>query len=244
MFEGYRDTIAYHLDLPCTWSSFNIYVLSREIAQHTNVCLSGEGMDELFGGYIRYLLLKHELALYDVEQLKLYDPLINRYLGRLEERYFRLINRSSSDFTASRVYQFVARVFQQFDPIHAMGMVDFYTTMQIMLHMNDRMGMAHGLEIRSAFLDHRLVTYAFCMPSRYKINGYVPKYIIRQVARNLIPRKVYERIDKRGFITPFNLWFGGNEGNEFDRSRYRQWMFEDWRHAFFGSVPSTSKSEG
>lgn len=244
MFEGYRDTIAYHLDLPCTWSSFNIYVLSREIAQHTNVCLSGEGMDELFGGYIRYLLLKHELALYDVEQLKLYDPLINRYLGRLEERYFRLINRSSSDFTASRVYQFVARVFQQFDPIHAMGIIDFYTTMQIMLHMNDRMGMAHGLEIRSAFLDHRLVTYAFCMPSRYKINGYVPKYIIRQVARNLIPRKVYERIDKRGFITPFNLWFGGNEGNEFDRSRYRQWVFEDWLHAFFGSVPSTSKSEG
>jgi len=71
----------------------------------------------------------------------------------------------------------------------------------------DRNSMAHGLESRMPFLDHRLVSYVFWLSSDFKINNGLSKYILRTALRKDIPKKIQERRDKIGFETPEAEWF-------------------------------------
>jgi asparagine synthase (glutamine-hydrolysing) len=70
--------------------------------------------------------------------------------------------------------------------------------------------MAHSVEARLPFLDHRLVEYAFKLPPEWKMRGPWNKYILRQALSNVIPKSVSERMDKFGFPTPVGEWFRGN----------------------------------
>lgn len=75
-----------------------------------------------------------------------------------------------------------------------------------MLVKVDRMSMANGLEVRSPFLDHHVVEYAFSLPSRYKINGNDRKRIVRDAFRSILPTELYHR-PKKGFDVPMLNWF-------------------------------------
>jgi asparagine synthase (glutamine-hydrolysing) len=70
----------------------------------------------------------------------------------------------------------------------------------------DRMSMAHGLEVRSPFLDHELAEFAFCMPARSKVIGLSLKRPLRRLARELLPREILAR-PKHGFGVPLDRWF-------------------------------------
>lgn len=72
----------------------------------------------------------------------------------------------------------------------------------------DRMSMATSIELRVPFLDHRLVEYAASMPSKYKLKGLDPKYILKQVVKNRLPESVIKR-KKMGFPTPLEIMFRG-----------------------------------
>lgn len=75
-----------------------------------------------------------------------------------------------------------------------------------MLVKVDRMSMANGLEVRSPFLDHEVVEYAFTLPSKYKIKGNDRKRIVRDAFRSLLPIELYHR-PKKGFDVPMLNWF-------------------------------------
>ncbi len=77
------------------------------------------------------------------------------------------------------------------------------TSIQTLLHYEDRMAMAHGVESRVPFLDHRLVEFAFSLPSSYKINPPHGKYVHREAMKDIIPAAIYNRKDKAIFSTPF-----------------------------------------
>ncbi len=84
------------------------------------------------------------------------------------------------------------------------------TSIQTLLHYEDRMAMAHGVESRVPFLDHRLVELAFSLPSAYKINPPFGKYVHREAMQGIIPQEIYERKDKAIFSTPFySGWMKG-----------------------------------
>ena len=70
-----------------------------------------------------------------------------------------------------------------------------------MLHKVDQMSMAHSLEVRVPFLDHRLVEFAFGLPASYKINGQMKKRVVQDAARGLLPAELYNR-PKHGFDVP------------------------------------------
>lgn len=70
----------------------------------------------------------------------------------------------------------------------------------------DRMSMAHGLEVRSPFLDHHLVEYALRLPRRHRIKGMTLKRILKASVADLLPREVTGR-RKRGFAVPLDRWF-------------------------------------
>jgi len=240
-FEAFHEDIVYSLDLPCTWTSFNLFCLLDRVREDCKVTLTGEGLDELFGGYHRYLLLYHDEQIRQSEALGEYGYLIEKYYGAASERYARLINRCEEPNDA-RVKDYLRRIIEPHfermgDVVHGMGLVDFYTTMQVLLHMADRMNMAYSMENRSPFLDPRLVQFAFSMPSRFKIRDGVTKYIIKRIARKFIPREIADRKDKRGFLAPLNVWFGWAQGGKYDRTAYRRKCFADWLRVFFSEQP-------
>lgn len=77
-----------------------------------------------------------------------------------------------------------------------------------MLRKVDQMSMANSLEVRTPFLDHRLVNFSFSLSSNFKINGEMKKRIVQDAAKNLLPEKLYNR-PKQGFEVPLHSWFSG-----------------------------------
>jgi asparagine synthase (glutamine-hydrolysing) len=79
-----------------------------------------------------------------------------------------------------------------------------------LLQKVDRMSMANSLEVRSPFLDYRLVELAANIPDQFKIRGDISKYILKYSMRNVLPDIVLNRKTKRGFSIPVSKWFRGN----------------------------------
>jgi asparagine synthase (glutamine-hydrolysing) len=75
-----------------------------------------------------------------------------------------------------------------------------------MLRKVDLMSMGNSLEVRTPFLDHRLVNFSFSLNSDYKINKNMKKRIVQDAARSLLPEEIYNR-PKQGFEVPLLPWF-------------------------------------
>ncbi len=209
---GLFDDIIYHLDQPIssssTISSFN---LARHARKFFKVVLNGQGADELFGGYGRYVLLHHEVELGRVPFFAQYTPMARRFwnpniFGDPALRYLELNQRVPP--RTSLPADAVRNLFSYHTDILAqMGYTDAVITLQDLIKMDDR-GCAHvGLESRSPFLDHRIVEFAFRLPGRYKIRaGGSTKWILREVAREFVPLEIVERKDKMGMVSPVGRW--------------------------------------
>jgi asparagine synthase (glutamine-hydrolysing) len=93
------------------------------------------------------------------------------------------------------------------DPLDRMLYTDFVTRLpEHSLMMTDRMTMAHGLEARSPFLDHKLVEYLAKVPSRIKVQHGQPKHLMRKLAKEYLPGSIVNR-QKQGFMFPIAYWF-------------------------------------
>ena len=77
------------------------------------------------------------------------------------------------------------------------------------LFISDRMSMANSLEVRTPFLDHELVEFAFKVKSTFKLNRMKTKYILKDTFSDLIPKQILNR-GKYGFEAPFNVWLKNN----------------------------------
>lgn len=233
-----REEIAYSIDTPCTWTSFTLWML-LESAKKDNlkVIMNGDGADEIFAGYHRYHLLNHDEQIHKLEAMSQYSYLIGKYYGSAVDRYMKLVNRAENMYS-QRVNEYLSKTIGYYhevmneDIIHFMGLNDFYSTMQILLQMSDRIHMAHSIENRSPFLDHRLMQFAFSMPSKYKIKNGTSKWALKEVSKKFIPKEISERVDKRGFSAPINKWFKWDTKGKYNRSIYKNMVFEDWVKKF------------
>lgn len=235
-FLSYRNKIIYHLDLPATWTSFSLFCVIKELSKACRIFLTGEGIDEIFGGYHRYHLLVHDQKIHELEAMNKYTYLIDKYYGSPVERYCRLINRSTNIYCERNNRYLKKMVESHFNclngVVHGMGMTDLFTTLQIILHMSDRMSMAFGVENRAPFLDHRLLAFGFGMPEKYKIKNNITKHIIKDIARKFVPVEIVDRKDKKGFMAPVNAWFGWGNNGKYDRSGYKKAVYGDWYNVF------------
>lgn len=251
------------LDQPvATASVIAEFMLAEKAREHgIKVILGGQGADEIFGGYVRYLLMHWERRIGDMEELRNYHSLARFFwnpavFGDPVERYFDLVRRQPPADRAP----YVERVRSYFDRheqlIDKMGHFDAAMTLTSLLTMNDRACAAVGLENRCPFLDHRLVEFAFRIPERYKINGGGTKQILRRALRGIVPDAILDRKDKKGLVVPFAQWLNGplqawtselesglttrlrvpGDGGlrgEFDRGRYMRVCLELWFREFF-----------
>src|SRR5207253_6026902 len=76
------------------------------------------------------------------------------------------------------------------------------------LYKCDRMSMAHSLEVRPPFLDHRIVEFAASLPQNFKVRGVTTKFLLKEVMRGKLPAAVIDR-KKTGFDIPAHDWFRG-----------------------------------
>jgi len=95
-----------------------------------------------------------------------------------------------------------------------------YTDMKMvltndMLRKVDAMSMANSLEVRTPFLDHRLVNFAFSLPSKFKINADMKKKILQDTFREELPEEIYQR-PKHGFEVPLLNWFQNELRNKIE----------------------------
>jgi asparagine synthase (glutamine-hydrolysing) len=74
-----------------------------------------------------------------------------------------------------------------------------------MLHKSDRMGMAHGIEVRVPFLDHRIVGFSAAISDSLKLNGLTEKYLLRKAMRDCLPKRIVQR-KKQRFYVPIDAW--------------------------------------
>ena len=233
-----REDISYHLDTPCTWTSFTLWMLlERAKKDGVKIVMSGEGADEMFAGYHRYHLLHHDEQIHNLEAMKQYSYLIGKYHGSASSRYAKLVNRCENPYN-EKVNRYLDETIGNYsskmseDIVHFMGLNDFYSTMQVLLQMSDRLNMAHSIENRSPFLDHRLVQYAFSIQSKYKIKNGITKWILKEVSKKFIPNEISNRTDKRGFAAPINKWYEWDKNGKYNRSAYKNMVFEDWKKSF------------
>lgn len=92
------------------------------------------------------------------------------------------------------------------------------TNLPMLLRYEDRNSMAHSIEARVPFLDHRLVEFALRLGDRWKIVGGDTKSVLRRAMDGILPDLVRDRRDKLGFATPEEAWFRGPLRNEVEAS--------------------------
>ena len=223
-----------------------VWYLSRMTREHVTVALSGEGADELFGGYLTYLAdraARHCRHVPDAAR-RLVLSAMDRYLPvsdekiSLEYKLKRWLEGSRLDPDEAHFFwngTFSAEQRQRICPASdgsglraLVGALDLdpraqglnryllidqhYYLPDDILYKADRMSMAHSLEVRPPFLDHRIVEFAASLPEDLKIRSFRQKYILKELMRDKLPPSITRR-KKTGFDIPAHDWFRGTLRN-------------------------------
>jgi asparagine synthase (glutamine-hydrolysing) len=162
------------------------YLLSQEVSKHVKVALSGQGADEVFGGYSwhpPFLEINDPLAEYkkryfdwshdDLAQLLSEQYLDEDHSGQFVEQF---MEKAKSGAAIDRVLELDTKIMMVDDPVKRV----------------DNMTMAFGLEARVPFLDHELVELAARIPARLKVES-GGKYILKETARRYLSTDIIDR---------------------------------------------------
>lgn len=233
--EEYWDKLSmiqYYMDQPLAdASAIALYFLGNETSKYVKVAMSGEGSDELFGGYNIYR-----------------EPLENKAYDVIPFPIRRLIGRIASHFPKKRGFNFLVRhsktlqeryvgnafifdekekdkLLKERNGVNPLDVTrpywertkgkDTVTQMQYldinvwMVHdillKADKMSMANSLEVRVPFLDKEVFEVASRIPRQYKVEGEVTKRAFRKTALEVLPEKVADK-KKLGFPVPIRVW--------------------------------------
>lgn len=231
--------IVWYLDEPVADPALvPLFFIAREARKHVKVVLSGEGADELFGGYTIY---REPLS------LKAFDRVprgLRRGLGKaskslpdgmrgksllhrgsltLEERYYGNARSFSDEQLQSTLAQFdpewthtdvTAPIYAEsagWDPVARMQHLDLFTWLRgDILVKADKMTMANSLELRVPFLDPEVFAVASKLPYDQKITRTTTKYALRRALEPIVPAHVLHRA-KLGFPVPIRHWLRSGE---------------------------------
>jgi asparagine synthase (glutamine-hydrolysing) len=227
------ETLSKILDQPFADPSIvPTFLLSKFAREEVVVALSGDGGDEGFGGYERYRagrfldLINPLLAANPAKFLpgnRIANPRLRKLMKHssfqsLSSRYrgfqslfqhddmqsivdFELLKKSWSDDFLNHWNSIPTK-----DRIRKMQEMDIRTYLPgDLMYKVDMASMANSLEVRSPFLDYRVVEFGLSLPAKYKIGGGENKHILREIAREFVPARLIDR-PKMGFGIPRARW--------------------------------------
>lgn len=233
---GMLPTIQYHMDEPqSNPSTMPLYFLSKLVKDNdVTVVLSGEGADEIFGGYEWYGLDEGQKKLKKLPNfilkpaaslakhlpnfrgkttlLRAGRPVEETFIGQAlvfeEDEAKDILN---SDYQQSRsvkdITDKVYSLVQGKDDVTKKQFLDIKLFMAgDILQKADKMSMAHSLELRVPFLDKEVMKVGEQIGSEQKIINGTTKYVLRKAAEKSLPEEWFKR-KKKGFPVPIKLWF-------------------------------------
>lgn len=259
--------IQYYMDEPLADpSAIALYFVAEIASKHVKVCLSGEGADEIFGGYNIYQE-PFTVSWY----YKIPFP-IRKFIGvlatpfrnhsgfnflirrgkKIEDRYIgnafifdtyeidKVLNYKSNKKYTDLTKPYYKHC-KNYDDVMKMQYIDFnFWLVGDILLKADKMSMANSLEVRVPYLDRVLVDYARHLPTKYKVNEKVTKYAFREVAKEVLDKKVANK-KKLGFPVPIRVWLREEdtynlvkntflEGSEFFNTKYLIELLDDHKN--------------
>jgi asparagine synthase (glutamine-hydrolysing) len=239
--QNYQE-MTWHHDYPVYGSSPAVnYLLMKKIKKSgIGVVLCGQGNDEMAGGY------KHAFYRFYAQLIKSgkWETFINEFPVYLSDKSlggsFSKISKIIASFLLkeSSIYKLDAyfqknmlsstfndfKVFNNVEDLETDKLSNFLynnmmsTSVQTLLHFEDRNSMASSLEGRVPFLDHKLAEFLFSLPPEYKIHENKGKYIHRKAMQGIVPEGVITRKDKVGYLAPGEHYWMKNEMKEFVES--------------------------
>jgi asparagine synthase (glutamine-hydrolysing) len=237
------EELAYYSDEPfADAGAVPIWYLSKLSRQHATVALSGEGADELFGGYVTYqadhlasyIRLLPEVARRSLLGAVKYLPVSNEKIP-FEYKLKRFLEGSllspdeahtywNGAFSRTQQEQLLLRTnhIRVQDLFEAdlpepnrdgslnrfLAFDQRYYLTDDLLQKVDRMSMAHSIEVRPPYLDHRIIEFAASLPDQFKVNGRTLKVLLKQLMKSKLPKSVIRR-KKTGLDIPTHDWLRG-----------------------------------
>lgn len=250
--------VQYHMDEPLpNPSALPLYFVAQTAAKQVKVVLSGEGADELFGGYNYY---QEPLEFEQYQKLPLFlrkgissfakrlPPMHGKHFlvkGSLpiEKRFIRnnyvFDQNERQKVMAHPVNAPDPSVFnkpyfdkvKKLDDVTKMQYVDIHSWMLFdILQKADKMSMANSLELRVPFLDREMLKVAMQIPARYRVTKLATKVALRQAAIKQLPPKTANK-KKLGFPVPLNDWLKQDEYYQ----RVKDTFNKDYAKEFFNT---------
>jgi asparagine synthase (glutamine-hydrolysing) len=194
------------------------YMMQKAKENNIKVILSGQGGDELFCGYKKYVgfylqeLLsskKFSKFLGTLSSFIINGTVINQFNFSEAKRYLSLFNDVDNDFLGERLKHFQPIVLglMKNETVSGRQIRDMFSlSVPALNHFEDRMSMSLSREIRLPFLDYRLAEIMLNAPTFTKINKGWTKYALRQAMSNHLPKEILWRKDKKGFSIPQDSW--------------------------------------
>jgi asparagine synthase (glutamine-hydrolysing) len=202
------------------------WFIAREMGRELKVALSGDGADELFGSYFlhrvsaaldRYRRRPDDEALRGLPEAEAsfvrehaalpFADWIDRFAVFPDHELRQLL--TPAIYRRGRILELIAAREAELassDPLNRMLEFDCRNLLvDQILNYSDMLSMAHSLEVRTPFLDHRLVDAVFSLDPSLKIRGTETKWLLKQVARRHLPEDLVTR-KKEGFVEPAVYW--------------------------------------
>lgn len=215
-------------------AAFPTMAVSRLARKHVTVALTGDGGDELFGGYHYYQIIKYLSYIANLPSGSV--KLISWLLKKLPVHNLKLVSAALQEESIAAAFGFsrsIAKDFQNIlsnellnrtkglrqlfqdsaqslhSSLHAsevsMRLDCLFTLNDDYLQKTDVASMAYSLESRAPLLSRDVIEYAMTLPIQFKINGGTSKYLLRKLAYRYIPQDIMDR-PKRGFGVPIDNW--------------------------------------
>ncbi len=203
------------------------FLLAKEARKSVKVVLTGEGADELFGGYYRYhkelLAVKLQAIIkifpflatirnfvLDSKYEKVFTPLAEHYTAQSiwkPTELKQLLLLKNSVLPTLRVSHPHLEQFAVTNPLLAVQLTDYrgYLAEQLLMKI-DKITMSNNLEARAPYLDTKIINFALNLPQNEKIRGIHGKYLLKKVVEKYFPKDFTWRL-KRGFSVPLGNWF-------------------------------------
>lgn len=199
--------VMYNMEQPLGDASAVAFALGCiATAKSTEICYSGEGADEFFGGYNMYR---------NAERYG--DNLKTFYVGNTnimkEDEKRKILKKYYENFEPIDLVRDIYEGNEDLDPLSKMSDVDIQVWLEGDIYLNvDKMSRAAGLEVRMPLTDMRIFDIARRMPSCYKVNDEQNKVALRTAAAKVLPEEIAFR-KKLGFVVPIRMWMADERYN-------------------------------
>jgi len=205
------ENMFYSFDEPLGDSSIiPTFLISGIARKYTKVALSGDGGDELFGGYEWYTQLMHFKKISKIMFFTGAKDKFNRYRQltsprfTVEELKKMFPHAKNEDFPETESYLYRKHYKKDLSEYKRWQYIDAMTFMtDDILTKVDRASMAHSLEVRPPFLDHRIAEFAFSLPDDLCFRRGLKKYLLKKAIKDKVPAVILNK-SKQGFSCPVN----------------------------------------